>query len=338
MAASEAADKTGIRHVAVLAGVSHMTVSRVLNGHQNVRESTRQRVLDVIQDLNFKPNSVARALATHKSRRIGVIIESAVEFGPMSTLRAIEGAARDAGYTISAIALHDSTLTPPAAVDDLIAQGVDAICVIAPRSSSLATLRKISIDVPMLAIKSSPDRVFLTVGVDQNRGTVLALDHLAALGHRDVLHLSGPFDWLDARARAHTYRVRSEALGMAQRPIVRGDWTADFGFDFASSLTQMPDYTAIFVANDEMALGVIHGLHERGISVPGDISVIGFDDLPTSRHFLPPLTTVRQDFHTLGLRALDGIRAAIENAPSAGHAMIPTDLVVRASTAPPRAV
>jgi DNA-binding LacI/PurR family transcriptional regulator len=123
---------------------------------------------------------------------------------------------------------------------------------------------------------------------------------------------------------------------MRERPIVVGDWTSDFGYEFARGITRLPEYTAIFAANDEMALGVIHGLFENGIRVPQDISVVGFDDLPTSRHFLPPLTTVRQDFHALGLKAMEVLQAAIEGRQIPQRTKIPAELVVRASSAAPR--
>lgn len=331
-------EKLGIREVAVLAGVSHMTVSRVLNGHPNIRPATRQRVLDVIEQLDFKRNSAARALATQRTQRIGVIVDSSVEFGPTSTLRGLEFAARSAGYSVASVAMQDdASLTPEAAVGHLIAEGVDALCVVAPRSSSVSALRRITIDVPVLVVKAAKDPNFLTVSVDQQLGTTLAVDHLVALGHRDILHLAGPLDWLDARGRERAFHARIEQWGLKARPIVVGDWTADFGYDYAVGLAGVPEYTAMFVANDEMALGVVHGFHDRGIRVPDDVSVIGFDDLPLSRHFIPPLSTVTQDFYALGVKAMEVLHAALEGRAIPQRSKIPSELVVRASTAPPRA-
>ncbi|MCD5345158.1 LacI family DNA-binding transcriptional regulator [Agromyces sp. H3Y2-19a] len=333
----ERPEKLGIREVAALAGVSHMTVSRVLNGHPGIRPSTRQRVLDVVRELDFKPNSAARALATQRTQRIGVIVDSAVEFGPTSTLRGLELAARSSGYSVTSVAMQDdANLTPEAAVGHLIAEGVDALCVVAPRSSSVTALRSISIDVPVLVVKAAKDPTFLTVSVDQQLGTMLAVDHLVSLGHRDILHLAGPLDWLDARGRERAFHTRIEEWGLKARPIVVGDWTADFGYEYAAGLKGVPDYTAMFVANDEMALGVVHGFHDRGIRVPDDVSVVGFDDLPFSRHFIPPLTTVRQDFHALGTKAMEVLRAALEGREIPQRSKIASELVVRSSTAPPR--
>lgn len=331
-------EKLGIREVAVLAGVSHMTVSRVLNGHPNIRPATRQRVMDVIEQLDFKPNNAARALATQRTQRIGVIVDSSVEFGPTSTLRGLELAARSSGYSVASVAMQDdASLTPEGAVSHLIAEGVDALCIVAPRSSSVSALRRISIDVPVLVVKAAKDPNFLTVSVDQQLGTTVAVDHLVSLGHRDIVHVTGPLDWLDARGRERAFHARIEQWGLKVRPIVVGDWTADFGYDYAMSLTAVPEYTAMFVANDEMAFGVLHGFHDRGIRVPEDVSVLGFDDLPLSRHSIPPLTTVRQDFHALGVKAMEVLRAALEGREIPQRSKIPSELIVRASTAPPRA-
>lgn len=335
--ANVGSDKPNIRQVATIAGVSHMTVSRVLNDHPNIKPETRRRVLEAIEELDYRPNLVARALATQRSRRIGVIVESAVAFGPTSILRAVELAARAAEYSVTPIALHDGdAMTPQDAVDSLTTQGVDAICVVAPRSSSVAALRRAALSVPMLVVKADADPTFLTVSIDQHQGTTLLVDHLVSLGHRDILHISGPLDWLDARARERAFHTRARSWGIRERPIVVGDWSADFAYDFAMGLKRLPDYTAIFAANDDTAIGLIHGLHERGFDVPGDISVAGFDDVPLARHFLPPLTTVRQDFRALGGAVVEMLRAAVESREIPAFTRIPTEIVVRQSTAVPR--
>jgi DNA-binding LacI/PurR family transcriptional regulator len=330
-------DRPNLRNVAAIAGVSHMTVSRVLSGHPNIKESTRQKVLKAVEELNYRPNIAARSLVTQRSDRIGVMVESGAEFGPSSTLRAIERATREKGYSVTSVALPgDQDMSPVDAINHLSGLGVDALCVIAPRSSSVATLRNAEIGVPTLVVKSEKDPNFLTVSVDQQGGTAEAVDHLASLGHRDVLHLSGPLDWLDARARERAFHSRAKAWGMRERPIVIGDWTPDSGYNFATSLHSVPDFTAMVVANDEMALGVIHGLAQRGIRVPQDISIVGFDDLPTAKHFLPPLTTVRQDFDKLGTTVAEVIDASIRGQEIPQRTRIATELVVRESTAPPR--
>ncbi|WP_333810742.1 LacI family DNA-binding transcriptional regulator [Timonella senegalensis] len=336
MSEANPSEKMNIRQVAAVAGVSHMTVSRVLNNHPNIRESTRRKVLDVIEELNYRPNLAARALVTQRSRRFGILIESSYEFGPSQTIRAVEDAARERGYSITSASLGGSQMEPIDAIDHLTAHGVDAICVIAPRSSSLTTLRKIHLNVPVLVIQATPDPAFLTVSGDQQQGTDLVVDHLMQLGHRDILHLAGPLDWLDARARERAFASRVKQWGAKERPIVVGDWSADFSYDFVMSMKRLPDYTAIFAANDSLALGLLHGFHDRGISVPNEISVVGFDDMPGAAHFIPPLTTVRQDFRALAIKSVEVLQAAAEGTAIPQRSKISMDLIVRSSTSVPR--
>ncbi|WP_127818549.1 LacI family DNA-binding transcriptional regulator [Microbacterium sp. CPCC 204701] len=328
--------RPSIYDVAKQAGVSHMTVSRVLNGHPNIRESTRERVLRAIDEMNYTRSSIARALATRRAMRIGVLVDSPVQWGPNSTLRAIESAARDAGYAISAFSISDDDESKiDTGVVELVTQGVDALCVIAPRASSLDLLRQQSTGLPTLVIKAEPDAEMHTAAVDQRAGAMAAVMHLIELGHRSIAHLSGPLDWYDARAREQGWRDALADAGLSIAPPVVGDWTSDYGYTFGKT-HDFSEVTAVFAANDQMALGVVHGLAERGLRVPQDVSVVGFDDLPDARHFLPPLTTVRQDFAALGALALQILIAAIEGEDVTEHDIIEPRLVVRRSTAAPR--
>lgn len=328
--------RPSIYDVAKQAGVSHMTVSRVLNGHPNIRESTRDRVLQAIDEMNYTRSSIARALATRRAMRIGVLVDSPVQWGPNSTVRAIESAARDAGYAISSFSIsEDEESQIDAGVVELVTQGVDALCVIAPRASSLDLLRQQSTGLPTLVIKAEEDPEMHTAAVDQRAGAMAAVMHLIALGHRSIAHLSGPLDWYDARAREQGWRDALLDAGLPISPPVVGDWTSDYGYSYGKSY-DFADATAVFAANDQMALGLIHGLSDRGLKVPHDLSVVGFDDLPDARHFLPPLTTVRQDFAALGALALQLLIAAIEGEEGAEHDIIEPRLIVRESTAKPR--
>ena len=332
--------------VARRAGVSHMTVSRVLNDHPNIRESTRARVLQAIKEMNYTPSSFARALAVaaRRARRIGVLIDGPVQNGPNSTLRALEKAAREVGYAVSAFSIgHDDASQMDSGVVELVTRGVDALCVITPRDSSFHHLREQTTGLPTIVIKAEADRSWHTVGVDQQLGARLAVQHLIDLGHRTIAHLAGPMDWFDARERAQGWRECLAEAGLAEGPYVLGDWTSDFGFEFGRTF-ELGETTAVFAANDQIALGVIHGLHGRGIRVPDDVNVVGFDDLSDARHFLPPLTTVRQNFAELGKLALQQLIAAIEGDTEPRHDTIQPQLIVRGSTSPtapargPRAV
>lgn len=329
--------KPNMYDVAELAGVSHQTVSRVLNNHPSVRKSTRERVLRAIQEVNYAPSSIARALATNRSRRIGVLVDSPLYYGPNATLRGLEQAARTAGYTVDAVTASE---VPDRGIDSgvehLLGEGIEALCVIAPRSSSLAALRRGAEGVPTLVFTAETDAAPVTAAVDQRAGACLAVEHLLDLGHREILHLAGPLDWLDARARKEAWCDRLEQAGVRVRPSPVGDWSAESGYHVATTCEELREVTAVFVANDQMALGVLHGLHVRGLRVPEDLSVVGFDDIPEAGHFLPPLTTVRQDLGALGSRAVELLVSAIEGREAPHSDMIAPELVVRESTAPPR--
>lgn len=327
--------RLNMRQVAALAGVSHQTVSRVLNGHPNIKPTTRDRVLRVIAEVNYRPNSAARALATSKTQRIGVVVDASVEYGPNSTLHGVELAARLQGYSVTSITVGaDVSFGPDVALEHLLAQGIDALCVIAPRASSLDALSEVAPDMPTLVVKAAEDDTFLTASVDQELGAALAVRHLIALGHRRIAHLAGPQDWLDAVGRVRGWRRELADAGLTEPELVIGDWTADCAYELARVPGRLPPCTSIFAANDQMALGLVHGLAERGISVPGDVSIVGFDDLPEAKHFLPPLTTVRQDFVALGERAVDVLLAALEGRELDRRSVISPTLVVRASSAP----
>ena len=331
--------KPSIYDVAELAGVSHQTVSRVLNDHPNIRPATRQRVLDAIQAVNYTRNSIARALATNRSMQIGVLVESAVHHGPNSTLHAIEAAARAVGYSVIATTVAEGPVGLGQSLDHLLSKGVEGLCVIAPRLSSMKLLPELTTGLPTVVIKAETDtgeEHLITAALDQRAGATAALDHLYGLGHRRIAHVAGPLDWLDARVRERTWREYLRTAGLPATPPIVGDWTSDAGYRIGLSSADLLESTAVFVGNDQMALGLVHGLFERGIRVPEDLSVVGFDDLPDAGHFLPPLTTVRQDFDALGRLALAMLVAALEGSePPVEHTVTPT-LVVRSSTAPPR--
>jgi DNA-binding LacI/PurR family transcriptional regulator len=330
--ASSSRARPSIYDVAVRAGVSHMTVSRVINGHTNIKESTREHVLRVIEELGYQPSSVARALASRQSRSVGVIVDAADHYGPKNTLLAIERAAREVGYTVAAFSLNglgDGGIRD--GIADLSSHGVDAMCMIAPRTSSLLAVTGAPLDVPTVVAGDVDDRPsMITVAVDQGHGASLVAEHLVGLGHRSILHLAGPLDWIDAQARERSWRAEMQRRGLESRTLV-GDWSSDFGYEVGAR-HPLDDVSAVFASNDQMALGLLHGLSTRGIRVPDDIAVVGYDDAPESRHLLPPLTTVRQDFDAVGKAALQAVLDAIEGRPVQARQRVLPELVVRAST------
>jgi DNA-binding LacI/PurR family transcriptional regulator len=321
--------------VAKLAGVSLQTVSRVINDSPHVSAATRQRVEDAMRKLEYRPNPVARALVTGRSRTLGVVSFDTTLFGPASTLFGIERAAHDAGYFVSIVSLRALTRSSVlSAVERLRAQGVDGILVIAPQESATQALLHLPQDVPVVAAEAGPDESVPLVAVDQVAGARLATAHLLELGHRTVWHISGPADWLEAQDRVDGWRSTLEAAGAAPPPVLVGDWSAHAGHELGRELAANPDVTAVFVANDQMALGVLRSLHEAGRRIPDDISIVGFDDIPEAGYFTPPLTTVRQNFNEMGRRSLLLLLEQLETGVrTPTRETVEPELVVRASTA-----
>src|SRR3954471_3820997 len=317
--------------VARLAGVSQQTVSRVLNQSPHVRPDTRERVLEAIRRLGYRPNRLPRAPGTRRTRTLGVLAFDTTLFGPASTLLAIERAAHDAGYSVSIAglrALDAGTLL--GAVERLREQGVDGVLVIAPQESAAGGLLQLAAhDIPVVATEAGPAGGVPLVAVDQVAGARLATEHLLALGHRTVWHVAGPPDWPEAQDRVRGWRAALEAAGAPVPPPLPGDWSARSGYALGQLLGPA---TAVFAGNDQMALGVLRALHELGRRIPEDISVVGFDDIPEAAYFTPPLTTVRQRFDEIGRRALGLLVEQIEHGTRRAGETVAPELVVRASS------
>ncbi|WP_344294792.1 LacI family DNA-binding transcriptional regulator [Agromyces neolithicus] len=325
-----------IRDVARLAGVSHQTVSRVLNHHPSIRPETKQRVLDVMAELQYKPNRAARALVTSRSRIIGILSASSEQYGPASSIAAIETAARASGYWISTASLESTDAASIAdALAHLAAQRIEGLVVIAPQVRVLETLAEMSIDVPIVTLQSTGDDPVRALSVDQIAGARMATRHLIEQGHRAIYHLTGPQDWIEAEARMRGFLDEMSEQDVPTTAPILGDWTADFGYHAGRELLTVRDFTAIFASNDQMALGVMHAVRDAGLDVPRDVSIIGFDDIPEAAHFWPPLTTVRQDFAELGRRCVALLLGDIDPAAIEHHSTIAPELIVRGSTGRP---
>jgi DNA-binding LacI/PurR family transcriptional regulator len=322
--------------VAALAGVSHQTVSRVIADHPNVRPRTRARVLAAIDELGYRPNTAARALATGRSRTLGVVSMNSTLFGPASTLYSIEEAAKLAGYfvTVASVRSFDRTSLREATTR-LLDQAVDGLIVIAPLASAGDSLRDLPKDIAIVSVDGDPDTHNAVVQVDQVSGATVATQHLLDAGHRTVWHVAGPQDWLDAQGRITGWQAALTQAGAEVPPLLTGDWSARSGYQAGQVLARMPEVTAVFVGNDQMALGLLRALNERNRQVPGDVSVVGFDD-PEAAFYTPPLTTVRQDFAEVGRRSLHMLVDQITSGPGVtGHVLVDTEFVIRQSTAPP---
>jgi DNA-binding LacI/PurR family transcriptional regulator len=294
--------------VARLAGVSHMTVSRVLNDHPNVRPQTRQRVLDAMRKLDFTPNTAARTLATRRSNTLGIVTVDTTLFGPAAMVYGFEQAARDAGYFVTIATVR--SLTPKAvvsAVNRLREQAVEGVVAIVPDDAGADALRSVASDLPVIAIGVGEHTDVPTVGVDNAAGAAMATEHLLRLGHATVHHVAGPQSWPEARERLSGWRQALHAAGAPVPEWLVGSWSARSGYELGRQLVD-DAVTAVFCANDHMALGVLRAFAESGRQVPVDVSVVGFDDIPEAPFMIPPLTTVRQDFGALGRHSVDLLR------------------------------
>ncbi|MCX4649730.1 MULTISPECIES: LacI family DNA-binding transcriptional regulator [unclassified Streptomyces] len=323
--------------VARVAGVSSQTVSRVSNGFPGVNEETRERVLAAMKELGYRPNSAARALKRGDFRTIGVITFTLSTTGNMRTLEAIATSAAQEGYAVTllpvAVPTQDEVRGAFSRLGELAVDAVIVIMEVHLLDSASLTLPP---HVKVVVADSDADDRYAVVDTDQAGGTRDAVRHLLDHGHRTVWHLAGPSESFAAQRRTDAWRKALEAAGRAVPPLVRGDWSADSGYRAGLRLAEQDDCTAVFAANDQMALGLLRALEERGRKVPDDVSVIGFDDIPDSGSFQPPLTTVHQDFAEVGRRCVESaLRQVRQGETEPGATLVPTRLVVRESTGRP---
>ena len=327
-----------MKDVARLAGVSHQTVSRVLNDHPSVRTETRERVLRAMRDLDYRRNTAARALVTQRSQTLGLVSFDTTLAGPSFMVYAIEQAARDAGYFVSissARSLVENSVWD--AINRLREQAVEGIITIAPMDSARAALGRVPRDMPVVGVGVGDLPGVAMVGVDNAVGARLAVRHLLELGHATVHHIAGPVDWPESQQRIAGWRAELDRAGAPEPPVLTGDWGAQSGYEAVSVLAADPAVTALFCANDHMALGALRALGEARRAVPGEVSLVGFDDIPEAAYLYPRLTTVRQDFAEVGRRSLELLIEQITSGTRAtSRVLFPPHLVVRDSAGPPR--
>ena len=289
-----------------------------------------------MRELNYRPNRAAQALVTGRSKTLGVISIDTVAFGPASVLLGLERAAHAHGYSVSVArlaSLDRGSLFR--ALDQLQRQSVEGSSSTPAQDGITHELDRRVMDVPLVAVEDTPEAVVPIVAVDQAAGAAAATRLLLDLGHRTVAHIAGPKDWSSARRRIEGWRAVLESAEVPVPPPLFGDWSVRSGYELGRLLAQDREVTAIFAANDEMALGVMRAMFEAGREVPRDVSIIGFDDVPFARYLTPPLTTVRQDFEEIGERSVQMLLDAIGGVDDARvRAAITPELVVRDSTAP----
>jgi DNA-binding LacI/PurR family transcriptional regulator len=319
--------------VARTAGVSAQTVSRALRDSPNVSPETRRRVLAAVDQLGYRFNNAARMLSSGRSHTIGlVLMQSGGYYARSAVTAGVEAAARQAGYAVSiaTIAALDTGLME-SALSELANQGVDGIVIAVPLIFTTPKMDDITRDIPTVTLDGSRTAGAQLLGIDQQEAGRVATQHLLDLGHDQVWHVSGPDEWIEARQRRQGWQECLAAAGIEAPPPLEGDWSPDSGHRLGQIIARIPDVTAVFVASDEMAFGVVGALRERGLAVPGDVSIVSVDDIALAAYCSPPLTTVRQDFYRYGAAAvallLDGARAS--------DSIVPPTLTIRASTAPP---
>jgi LacI family transcriptional regulator len=321
--------------VAALAGVSHQTVSRLVKGHTNIGPEMRSRIEAAIATLNYKPNMSARSLATSKPHRIGALVYEILEVGPSKTMHGASVAAREAGYLLDIVSLDPNDDHAIEAAITLINQNdLAGVIVFAPTDGVLAALSRVSFTVPVFIESEANDLADATDPTLNEMGMRLLVEQLIRDGHRRFFHIAGPLDWLAARGRRDAYERALRAAGATSAGMIAGTRTSQSGYEAAMAMPLNQGITAVVAGNDQMALGALRALDERGIRVPEKVSVTGFDDIPESRFFFPSLTTVRVDLDLQGRIAFNRLLALI-NQEQVRPALVPVmpQVFVRDSSA-----
>ena len=327
--------------VAAAAGVSHQTVSRVVNSSPLVAERTRARVLRAIAKMNYRPNKVARNLAARRSALIGVITFAVESYGPTHLIISISEAARKLGYQVVVASAEYPVLEEiKRCGTELRGHGVDGFIVILPTALKLQALEDVFGDSPVVVMGARRRHRYTAVEIDHELGSRHATEYLISQGHRKIACVSGPLDWDCSSLRRRGWQQAMEAHRLRLGPAAECEWSAEGGYAAVQQLLKSKiDFSAIVAANDQIALGSMEALWENNIQIPGDVSVVGFDNMPESKFFRPPLTTVNHDFDLLGVTSLRLVTEAITNpkCPRLHHKIVP-DLIIRQSVGRPRTV
>lgn len=328
------ARRVSMADVAARAGVSGQTVSRVVNGSPRVDPATRTRIEAAMAELGYRPHRAARALRTGRTQTIGLVVSTLASVGNSRMLQAVADAAAARRYALVVVTLGaDGDVA--AAFERLTDQGVDGAIVLNEATERVREADPRAADLRLVVVDSPRDDRFGIVETDHAGGAASAVRHLLDLGHATVHHLAGPAGSFAAAERERGWRAALESAGAPVPGVVRGDWSSASGAGAASTLLGA-GATAIFAANDQMALGLLRAVAEAGREIPRDVSVVGFDDVTDAADYRPPLTTVHQDFGALGARAVAVLVEGIEAGAPASFETVPTRLVVRDSTAPAR--
>lgn len=326
-----------IRDVAARAGVSHQTVSRVINSSERVTPETRQRVEQAIKELDYQPNAIARSMAIGRTHMLGCFSPNLTDFTFASIIEGAENEARKHGFFLVSSSTPDDASFSRLISEMVNSRRIEGLLVISLFAESFSHLLVKDFPTVLVGVKSSQSDL-CSVSLDNEDASRRAVEHLLQLGHRRIAVITGPMSEDSSQDRFRGYQAALQQVGLTCDPrrVRNGDWSATAGFDAVQSLLQEGvDFTAIMAQNDRMAVGAIRALREANLSVPGDVSVVGFDDMPLASYFDPPLTTMRQDTFAMGHEAARLLIGAIEkSAPLQRQVRIQAELVIRGSTSP----
>ncbi|MFM6941241.1 MAG: LacI family DNA-binding transcriptional regulator [Candidatus Planktophila sp.] len=325
--------KANIYDVAQLAKVSHQTVSRVLNSHPSVKPATREKVENAISELKYRPNHAARQLVTSRSQMIGILIAGTELYGPWAILNAMEREARFEGYSIISISISpDSPESWGEAIEQLRNLDIDGVITIALSNQIVKEVEKSLASATIVIVDTEPSKKFDAVNIENFVGGKIATQHLIDLGHKNIVHVTGPLGGYEGQQRCRGYE---EAMHSAKlKPdVIQGDWSIETGYAVGKEIVERKIFpTAIFSSNDHLALGIMKALSERNVRVPRDMSIVGFDNIPEAAYFSPALTTVHQDFDELGKLAIERMLIQLKEPTSRASLTLPPQLIIREST------
>lgn len=337
--------RIGIKDIAKQAGVSIATVSRVINDHPDVSAETRKTVNQVIERLGYQPSNLARSLIQGRSRTLGVVSSGMKYFGPSSIISAIEERASVLGYSVLlSLMRRPETNDVDQILSELLSRHVDGIVWAVPeignnRDWLEETLPGISVPVVFLSMRPRPG--FSVIEYDNRGGARMAAQHLIDQGYKNIGLITGPLDWWAAFQRQLGWQdaLKEAHLPVQESLIVEGDWLPSSGeLGLYRLLERRKDIDAVFACNDQMALGALKAANFMGLQVPGDLAVVGFDDVPEAAYYCPPLTTVRQDMVALGHSAMQELGRLIDSLEAGKDGVEPNpiwiqpQLVVRKSS------
>jgi DNA-binding LacI/PurR family transcriptional regulator len=325
--------KANIYDVANLAGVSHQTVSRVLNNHTSLKPETRDKVEKAIAELNYRPNQAARQLVTSRSKMIGILIAGTELHGPWAILNAMEREARLEGYSVISISvLPESPESWRAGIEQLRILDIDGVITIALPQVIIKELEKTLFGATIVLVDTEPSKKFDAINIDNYQGATIATQHLIDLGHKEIVHITGPMSGYEGKVRRQAYEDAMKASHL-KSDVIEADWSIEKGYEVGKQIVARKKRpTAIFTGNDHLAVGLLKALNESGVSVPNDMSLIGFDDIPEAQFMTPSLSTVKQNFDELGKLSINKMMVQLKEATKPEAINIDATLIIRDST------